>query len=1189
MNVIVTLNKSTKWAGTTARRTMKVILIAASLAGLLFFGPEMPNVSASPPLVEQSGAVDSATISDRIGLNQLSCPQPNPGDILVIDANAGTASKGALFNVDPSAGGKRTIISDFGNQSQGPLGEEPIAMAVAPSGHVFVLDIGTQWIFRVNLSTCKREIDGLGGGTDIAIDASNNILVVDSNAGTGEPFEEGDVGNGALFKNGNFLTDNLGEEPSGIAVAPSGNILVTDKAFEFADFGRLFIINPSTGNITKQFNFNNIYPGCPIVDPAQLAIEGSGKILIIDPASGYPYGPLLYRFDQFKCTSIDLRKRVGGSWGAPGVAVDLSSGNILVINPEGGKDKKGALLTVDPTFKFIGTLSDFGDSNKGDLGVDPRDVAMAPISIPPPPPDKVDLTIADMEITQGIQNFANDVPRVQDKATYVRVYPKVDKADVGVSAQLRGFRGGVEIPGPPLRPIYPLAIAHTSASGGANRARLLDSFNFWVPPAWRSGKVTFRAVINADGAIPETDTTNNFHVIEREFTKKAPVCVVMIPVRTHGSLYTVYSPGFDSIIARFGSLWPVPDVWVYYQYEPVAELQARFLPPFYEYGPYELPGDGWKVITSLIVRAHFTDDPDKCDNNKARTHYVGMVSQDTETGDKNGKGNYVFAASWVRMVRDPVEPFATPEGGGTMAHELTHNYNGFSTDSGDGLHVNCGEPPDPDNSYLYAPNTIGPDDPKAYWGFDPLFKSIIAPTKANDYMSYCYPRWVSDYRWRIMFNKIKNPSLAQVQSLQTTNELTELTQSAEILVIGGAINPRANVASFEYTYRLPQGTISASKLEKIQSNQSLLDSAAAAYVLELVDPNGAVLFSQPFDSTKSDGHDATEIFFLTIPFDPNTARIRITGNGQEFGALTVSPHAPQVTVLQPTGGETITDRLTIRWKARDRDNDPLLYTIQYSPDLGASWQALVTQTPATTLTLDDTLSLPGSNQEALIRVIATDGINTGSDTSDPFTIQPHAPVAHIDIPSDQAIFALNSQIILVGGGRDAEDGPLGDEALTWLVNGQLLGGKEAALEGLAPGTYVIMLGATDSDNNTAITSVTITIVDTPVASADGYSTPQNTPLMVEAPGVLGNDIDVEGDLLSAVVVGDVSNGTLTFNADGSFTYIPNADFSGTDSFTYKVNDGTTDSNVVTVSLVVTGDNGHLLRATTATARQRIPH
>ncbi|NEU06742.1 tandem-95 repeat protein, partial [Flavihumibacter sp. R14] len=59
---------------------------------------------------------------------------------------------------------------------------------------------------------------------------------------------------------------------------------------------------------------------------------------------------------------------------------------------------------------------------------------------------------------------------------------------------------------------------------------------------------------------------------------------------------------------------------------------------------------------------------------------------------------------------------------------------------------------------------------------------------------------------------------------------------------------------------------------------------------------------------------------------------------------------------------------------------------------------------------------------------------------------------------------------------------------------------------------------------------------------------------------------------TAIKVTDPANGTLVFNADGSFTYTPNANFNGTDSFTYKVSDGSLESNIATVTITVTPVN-----------------
>ena len=72
-------------------------------------------------------------------------------------------------------------------------------------------------------------------------------------------------------------------------------------------------------------------------------------------------------------------------------------------------------------------------------------------------------------------------------------------------------------------------------------------------------------------------------------------------------------------------------------------------------------------------------------------------------------------------------------------------------------------------------------------------------------------------------------------------------------------------------------------------------------------------------------------------------------------------------------------------------------------------------------------------------------------------------------------------------------------------------------------------------------------------------------------GVLSNDSDDDGDEITAVLDNDVLSGTLTLNTDGSFTYTPDTNFVGTDSFTYHANDGTDDSNIVTVTITVTAN------------------
>ena len=109
-------------------------------------------------------------------------------------------------------------------------------------------------------------------------------------------------------------------------------------------------------------------------------------------------------------------------------------------------------------------------------------------------------------------------------------------------------------------------------------------------------------------------------------------------------------------------------------------------------------------------------------------------------------------------------------------------------------------------------------------------------------------------------------------------------------------------------------------------------------------------------------------------------------------------------------------------------------------------------------------------------------------------------------------------------------------------------------------------------SNTATVNITVTPVDDAVVAMDDtYTTTEDTALVVTAPGVLGNDSNIDMDPLSAFVNTLPSNGTLTLNPNGSFTYTPNSDFNGSDSFSYTVSDGVGTSNAL-VTINVNADN-----------------
>ncbi|MGA7306797.1 MAG: Ig-like domain-containing protein [Rhodothermales bacterium] len=117
--------------------------------------------------------------------------------------------------------------------------------------------------------------------------------------------------------------------------------------------------------------------------------------------------------------------------------------------------------------------------------------------------------------------------------------------------------------------------------------------------------------------------------------------------------------------------------------------------------------------------------------------------------------------------------------------------------------------------------------------------------------------------------------------------------------------------------------------------------------------------------------------------------------------------------------------------------------------------------------------------------------------------------------------------------------------------------------------------ASDGMSQSARATATINVIpvnDPPVASPDDYNTDEDVSLDVAAPGVLANDVDIDGDNLNLTLVTSVSHGQLELHADGSFTYLPDAGYSGSDGFEYQIDDGTLASQaLVTITIGAVND------------------
>jgi VCBS repeat-containing protein len=211
---------------------------------------------------------------------------------------------------------------------------------------------------------------------------------------------------------------------------------------------------------------------------------------------------------------------------------------------------------------------------------------------------------------------------------------------------------------------------------------------------------------------------------------------------------------------------------------------------------------------------------------------------------------------------------------------------------------------------------------------------------------------------------------------------------------------------------------------------------------------------------------------------------------------------------------------------------------------------------------DLTTAHPTTNNVAvLLNTTVTNRAPTAADNSystaedTPLTVAAPGVLANDGDPDNNPLSA-----VLVSG-------PI-HGSLNLNANGGFTYTPAANFNGTDSFTYKASDGSAQS--NPATVTITVTPVnDPPAATDDAYSTAEDTPLTIAAPGVLGNDTDPDSSTLTAAVVTGPGHGTLTLNANGSFTYTPAANFNGEDSFTYRASDGTLGSNPATVRLTVT--------------------
>jgi hypothetical protein len=333
--------------------------------------------------------------------------------------------------------------------------------------------------------------------------------------------------------------------------------------------------------------------------------------------------------------------------------------------------------------------------------------------------------------------------------------------------------------------------------------------------------------------------------------------------------------------------------------------------------------------------------------------------------------------------------------------------------------------------------------------------------------------------------------------LQVASSSLHSLDTGEYLLVSGRIH-QDDIVELDPWYRV-SGEMTPTAFE------------GSGYALDLRDSSNTVLASYNFGLSFELLSNPPQIldvapFSFVIPYPAGTAKILIKHGGITIKTVTVSDSAPGVTVKSPNGGESWDGEQTITWTASDPDGDALAYVIEYTRN-DSDWYPIATNITTTNFIWDTSYSPGGAS--ARIRVVASDGVNTGQDESDgPFTIISKVPIASIVTPADGIEVVSGSSVAFSGIGSDLEDGQLGGTSLTWWSSrsGTLGTGALLFVSTLPDGTQTITLTATDSEAMVGTDSITITVLtDT---DNDGMpNTWENT-----YPGLNPNTDDAVGDV-----------------------------------------------------------------------------
>ncbi|MBU0513066.1 MAG: hypothetical protein KJ638_15375 [Chloroflexi bacterium] len=650
-----------------------------------------------------------------------------------------------------------------------------------------------------------------------------------------------------------------------------------------------------------------------------------------------------------------------------------------------------------------------------------------------------DLSIAKIELVQAVSG----AELADSKHTAALVFPRFSsQAQSSVDSKVTLYVNGQFFKTLPFR---------VKNNYGADEHRKIhDALKFFIPPSFvRTGVFEVRAVIDPENAFVEPDEANNEKTWSQMVSPSRGLSIVMVALSPN--VRSEAAQAWASTARRFlANTYPVPAVRIVQH-------------PVYS--------NGWLNLAMALRDAAIVNNARvayNAANPTSRVEYtVGLYPPNAY-----GAGNRGFVYRYLY----PQAPLVSLDFPITIAHEIGHIYLGGHEEVDDDPNLGGVSLPE-GYMYDYITGQVRYIKPNSNW-----INFMGDPYAGYELGGVTVRPWVSP----TAFNTILRVRQTAADSQPKRAALAVPSWSAtapfeQVLYLSGYFDyGELNV--------LPPQTLNTIEVGNYPVGEYMATMEAA---------DGSTLANVSFGMNDDLGeYDAPNpgAFQVEIPYPANAVRLVITKDGQEFYRLEKSAHAPTVSVVQPGSGSPVNGETSVTWSAMDGDSEVLTYNVYYSPDDGASWQLLGVGWTDPNLPIDGSL-LPGSDA-ALIRVVASDGLNTGQADSPPFVVPKHTPSITVLPPDPEAEpWVVGHPNLLAATAEDIEDGWLPFESIQWASDKDgIIGQGNAVYAALSAGEHTITVTATDSDGQQA--SDTTTIAVSGVDGATAFNFPANTLYLV---------------------------------------------------------------------------------------------